>query len=83
MISVEGRGSHLGDGLLQTVEGVDHGHVPPLALRQRADHLTGIALSAQLEEARGEGGGGSYEWFVHPLASAHVHSSANVPAARI
>lgn len=48
----EGPDSHLGDGLLETVEGVDHRHVPPLALRQRADHLTGVSLSAQLERGR-------------------------------
>lgn len=59
---VEGPSSHLGDSLLQTVEGVDYRHVPSLALCQWSDHLTGIALSAELEKATG--GGTSFEWFV-------------------
>lgn len=61
------------------MEGVDHRHVPPLALRQRADHLTGIALSAQLEKGSGVGGGErgvSFGWLAHLLAVSHVRSSA-------
>lgn len=40
---------YLGDSLLQAVEGVNYGHVPPLALGQGPDDLAGIALSAQLQ----------------------------------
>lgn len=48
--TAEDPAGYLGDGLLQPVEGVDHGHVPPLALGQRADDLAGVALSAQLRD---------------------------------
>lgn len=40
---------YLGDSLMQAVEGVDDGHVPPLALGHGPDDLAGIALSAQLQ----------------------------------
>lgn len=33
---------------MQMEEGIDHGHIPPLALCQWTDHLTGITLSTQL-----------------------------------
>lgn len=48
-VFVEDCDRYLGDSLLQSVEGVNHGHVPPLTFGERTDDLTGITLSTQLQ----------------------------------